>query len=118
MSFWNFLLKGEILPMRTGKTALLSYNVGRIIASVRKNVLIAKSALISPEARISPRNGKIEIGKNTVVAANSAIQGNVRIGENSSVQYNTIIVGYGDCNEEKGIVKIGNKKHKNFSVIY
>ena len=108
MSFWNIFLKGDILPMKVSKTAKFAYNIGRIIASGRKNVTIAKSAFISPEARINPRDGKIEIGNKSTIATNVAIQGNVRIGENTSVQYNTVIVGYGDCTDENGIVKIGN----------
>ena len=108
MSFWNFVLKGEILPMRTNKTACVVYSMGRIVASLRKNVKIAKTALISPEARICARKGRIEIGDGSVVAANAALQGNIRIGKNCSVQYNTMIVGYGENDDAEGIIKIGD----------
>lgn len=108
MSFWNFVLKGEILPMRTNKMAEIVYCIGRIIASRQKNVEIAKSAHISPEARICARKGKIEIGEKSTVAANAALQGNIRLGKNCSVQYNTMIVGYGTKDDEKGAVKIGS----------
>lgn len=108
MSFWSYLEKGHSIPGNDTLGKKFSIWVGRKIACRHKNVHIDKSAKISPDCRINPRNGEIIIGRNCSVAPNAVLQGNIQIGENSSVQYNTLIRGYGNPGETKGLIKIGN----------
>lgn len=108
MSFWSYIEKGHSIPGNDTKGKKFSSWVGRKIACRHKNVHIDKSAKISPDCRIHPRDGEIVIGKDCSVAPNAVLQGNIQIGENSSVQYNTLMTGYGKPGETKGLIKIGN----------
>lgn len=108
MSFWSFLEKGHSIPGNDTFGRRISSFFGRRIACRHKNVHIAKTALVSPDARIHPRTGQITIGEFCSIAPNSVLQGNIEIGENSSVQYNTLITGYGKQGDAQGLIHIGN----------
>lgn len=100
----NFLSGGS--SYSSGGTRLDRFGlwIGRRLALRHANVELARSARISPEARINPRSDRIVIGENSIVAPGAMIQGNVRIGSDSSVQAYTIVVGY----REEGLVSIGS----------
>ena len=108
MSFWSYIEKGNSIPDKKTAGGRFSCWVGRRIACRHKRVHIDKSAKISPNCRIHPRDGEIYIGKNCSVAPNAVLQGNIQLGENCSVQYNTLMVGYGDPGDTEGLIKIGN----------
>ena len=100
----NFLSGGSSYSF--GETRLDRFGlwIGRRLALRHANVELARSARISPEARVNPRSDRIVIGENSIVAPGAMIQGNVRIGNDSSVQAYTIVVGY----REEGLVRIGS----------
>ncbi|MBO4490105.1 MAG: acetyltransferase [Lentisphaeria bacterium] len=105
MSFLvNLLCRGSNQPSSRGFAAWL----GRWLALRNRNVCIAPDAAISPGALINPRNGGIEIGARSLVAAGAIIAGNVKIGQDSSVQNYTVIVGYGTQENPVGQIRIGN----------
>ncbi len=108
MSFWSYIEKGHSIPGDKTLAQKFSCWFGRKQACRHKNVHIDKSAKISPDCRIHPRNGEIHIGKNCSVAPNAVLQGNIQIGENSSIQYNTLMTGYGEPGNTNGLIKIGN----------
>ena len=108
MSFWSYIEKGNSRPDTETTVGRFSCWVGRKIACRHKRVHIDKSAKISPDCRIHPRDGEIYIGKNCSVAPNAVLQGNIQLGENCSVQYNTLMVGYGNPGENQGMIKVGN----------
>ena len=99
---------GMILPGRRTLGGRIACWFGYRLAVRHKNVEADRSACISPDARIHPRVGKIQIGKECSVAPNAAVQGNVRMGENCSVQYNTMLVGYGEVDDAQGTITLGN----------
>ena len=103
MSIWNILEGGMNMPVSNTLGRRLTNSVGRILAAKRKNVAIARSALVSPEARICARNGEIRIGEGSTVAPGACVQGSVTIGQNCSIQMYTIVCGY-----EKSPIVIGN----------
>ena len=84
------------MNMPTDKTLgrRLANRFGRFLAARRKNVTIARNALISPEAKICARAGAICIGAGSTVAPGACVQGSVTIGENCSIQMYTIVCGY------------------------
>lgn len=100
----NFLSGGSSYSAGVTRLDRFALWIGRRLALRHRNVAIARSARISPEARVNPRRDRIEIGENSIIAPGAMIQGNVRIGDDSSVQAYTVIVGYG----EEGIVRIGS----------
>jgi len=108
MSFRSYIETGNSIPNKKTAGGRFSCWVGRKIACRHKRVHIDKSAKISPDCRIHPRKGEIFIGKDCSVAPNAVLQGNIQIGENCSVQYNTLMIGYGNPGDAKGLIKIGN----------
>lgn len=78
--------------------------IGRRLALRHRNVAIARSAQIAPDARVNPRGGRIEIGEHSLLASGAMVQGEVSIGDDSSVQNYTIIVG----TPGGGPIRIGN----------
>jgi acetyltransferase-like isoleucine patch superfamily enzyme len=108
VSLWTVLTKGNSIPRGDSPGQRLAVWWGYRLANRHKNVTVAKSAKISPEAKISPRNGAIKIGENCSIALGAIVQGNVTIGENSSIQAYTILVGYGDPQDDQGRISIGN----------
>jgi acetyltransferase-like isoleucine patch superfamily enzyme len=108
VSFIDWLDDGKIIPSKNGFKARLSARIGYRRAAKRQNVIIDKSCLISPSAKINARTGQIQIGKNSMVSSGAVIQGNVIIGCNSSVQSNTMLVGYGTKEDRTGEIRIGD----------
>ena len=108
MSFWSLIEGGISSPSNKTCGQRLSAWFGRHTACRSKNVFIHKSSLISPDARINPRKGKISIGESCVIAPNAVLQGNIRMGNNCSVQYNSLLIGYGGPNDTEGFITIGN----------
>ncbi|MBO5644276.1 MAG: acyltransferase [Lentisphaeria bacterium] len=106
--FLNFLRRGYNQPRRATWGERLALKIGRYLALRHKNVEIAKSASISPDAMINPRSGKITIGEKSIISPQAVLQGNIKIGNNVSVQGRTIIVGYGTCDEPSGLISIGD----------
>ncbi len=94
MSLWTLLEGGMSMPSQNTRGRAFSSAVGRWLASRRRGVSIDKTCLISPEAKICARDGKVQIGPRSSVAAGACVQGQVTIGENCSVQMYTILCGY------------------------
>ncbi len=108
MSLWSLLDGGYSMPARKTLGQRLCLWVGRLLATRHRNVSADRTSLISPEARVCPRQGRIEIGAETVIALGALIQGNVRMGHHSSVQAYSSLVGYGDVDDTRGRITIGN----------
>lgn len=100
----NLLSGGNTFP--TGQTRLGRFGLwlGRRLALRHRNVELARSAAIAPDARVNPRGGWIRIGERSFVASGAMIEGEVAIGDDSSIQNYTIVVGY-----PGGAVRIGNQ---------
>ena len=108
MSFGVWLDDGMSVPARKTLRQRLSCWIGYRLAARHRQVRIDRSCLISPDARIHPRNGSIHIGKNSSIAPGALIQGNVTLGENCSVQAYSVLVGYGNAENRTGEIRIGN----------
>ncbi len=108
MTLWTLLDGGYSMPGRGTAGQRLSLWFGRLLATRHRQASIHPRAMLSPEARICPRQGRIEIGAETQIALGTLIQGNVRIGVHSSVQAYSILVGYGPPDDDRGIVRIGD----------
>lgn len=108
MSIWTFLTGGLSLTRKKTWGERITYQIGYWLANRHSHVNISPTCLISPETKVSPREGQINIGDNTTVAAGAIIQGNVDMGKHCSVQSYSILVGYGDCQKREGLIKIGN----------
>jgi acetyltransferase-like isoleucine patch superfamily enzyme len=107
-AMWNWLEGGKSMPGGGTWGQRLTAWVGYHLAAHRRNVSIDRSCLIHPEARICPRSGRIAIGRRCIVALGALIQGNVSIGDDCSVQAYGNIVGYGDADDTRGPITIGN----------
>jgi acetyltransferase-like isoleucine patch superfamily enzyme len=107
MSFWIWFDGGESMPQNRTWRQRAALRFGRWLASRHGHVEIARTARVSPAARVHPRDGYIRIGAGSTVAPGVILQGNVDIGENSSVQAGSILVGYGDRETRAGLIKIG-----------
>ena len=108
MSLWALLSGGNSMPVRKTTGQRFALWCGYRLAVRNKNTKIHPTCAISPEARICPRDGRIEIGAGSCISLGALIQGNVRIGENSSVQAYSILVGYGGKDNPAGLIRIGN----------
>ncbi|MDF2921732.1 MAG: acetyltransferase [Paenibacillaceae bacterium] len=108
MSLWTLLEGGHSMPGRQTAGARLAARIGYWLANRHKQASVHPGCLISPEAKVNPRSGRIEIGEGSLIAAGALIQGNVRIGRNCSVQAYSNIVGYGDPDNREGWITIGN----------
>lgn len=108
MSIWALLDGGTTLLQNKTLGQRICLWAGRRLALRHRNVTLGDHCLISPEARICPRQGIINIGDYTQVAQGAAVQGNVTIGHHASVQAYTSLIGYGSAGETKGLIKIGN----------
>jgi acetyltransferase-like isoleucine patch superfamily enzyme len=108
MSFWIWLDGGNSMPEAKTWRQRLALWCGRRLATRHPRVTIDPTALISPDARINPRSGRIRIGPGCTVAAGTVIQGNVELGDTCSVQTGTILVGYGSHEDPTGRIRIGN----------
>jgi len=108
MSLWTLLEGGYSMPGRQTLGRRISAAFGYWLANRHKQATIHPTCLISPEAKICPRQGRIEIGEGSVVAAGVLLQGNVAVGRKSSIQAYANIVGYGGPDEESGRITIGN----------
>ena len=108
MSFGIWLDDGMSTPVRKTLGQRISCWIGYRLAARHRAVHLDRSCLISPDARIHPRNGSIQIGKNCSVAPGAVIQGNVTMGENCSVQAYSVLVGYGIGENRSGEIRIGN----------
>ncbi len=108
MSLWTLLDDGSTLLQRKTLGQRINLWVGYWLAARHREVSIDRSCMISPDARICPRQGKIVIGAETQVALGAAIQGNVSIGHHSSVQAYTSLIGYGKAGEPQGQITIGS----------
>ena len=106
--FYNLLTKGHSLnPRKTAAQRFYCW-LGRRLAMMGKEVRIPPSCTISPEARIHPRGGRIELGENCTIGLGAFVQGMVTLGNDCSVQAYSIIVAYGSREEPGGEVRIGN----------
>ncbi len=108
MSLWTWFDRGGTLPKRDTFRERVMYAWGRRRAMARGRVEAHPSCLIHPEARLSPRAGRIRIGARSTVAPGAIVQGAVEIGEDSSVQSYAVIVGYGSGAQPEGAVTIGH----------
>lgn len=108
MSFTDWLDDGASVPSKKGFRNRLSAWIGYRRAAKRRGVVIDKSCLISPKARINARSGKVEIGADSTVSPFAIVQGNVTMGHGCSLQAYSILVGYGTESDRKGEIRIGN----------
>jgi len=108
MSLWTILDGGTTLLQRKTLGQRIGLWFGYWLATRHRNVTIGPNCLISPEARICPRQGRITIGADTQIAPGAAVQGNVCIGHHASVQANTSLIGYGEIDNPSGQIQIGN----------
>ncbi len=103
MSIWTVIEGGMSMPSQKSAGQRFAAWVGRRLAAMRRGVTIHPTCLISPEAKICARDGTIQIGARSSVAAGACVQGSVSIGENCSVQMYTVICGYPEAP-----IRIGN----------
>ncbi|MBN2712259.1 MAG: acetyltransferase [Planctomycetes bacterium] len=108
MSFWSLFDDGRSAPHCKSWREKFLFRCGHYLANRHARVTIGKNCLIHPSAKICPRNGEIVIGDNCIIAMGTCIQGNVRIGNNCSVQMNGNIVGYGNHDDQSGVITIGD----------
>lgn len=108
MSLWNWLEGGFSMPRRETWGQRLALWVGYRMAIRHRRVTIDPSCAISPEARVHPRQGAIEIGAHSTLALGAIVQGNVRIGTRCSVQARSILVGYGTHEDCAGRIMLGD----------
>ena len=108
MSFWIWADGGLSLPAKKTWGQKLGVWWGRRLALRHKKVSVSATAVLSPEARIHPREGAIVIGDNCVAGPGAIIQGNVRMGSNCSVQAYSILVGYGNETASEGVIRLGD----------
>ena len=101
----NILCRGNTWPVGRTLTARFARWLGRLLALRHRNVELARSVMIAPDARVNPRDGRIAIGERSLLASGAMVEGEVTIGDDSSVQNYTIIVGY----PGNGAVRIGSK---------
>ena len=104
----NFLRRGQSVVNRSTPGNRFCVWLGRRLALRHKNVTIASNAMISPDAMINPRRGKIVIGNACQISPGAVLQGNITLGENVSVQAGSMLVGYGDIENPSGLISIGN----------
>lgn len=109
MSGWSLLDGGYSMPDKKTWGRRLACKYGYWLATRHDRVQAHPSCLFSPEARICPRDGAIEIGENTMIALGVLLQGNVKIGRNCSIQAYSNVVGYGKVGEPNGLITIGNE---------
>lgn len=108
MSFWIWISGGSNRPLNHTLGQKFALWCGRFLALRYKHVEIGPHAKISPEARIHPREGRIQIGANCLIAPGAIVQGNVQIGDNGSIQTGSILVGYGSWKNPECGIRIGN----------
>ena len=106
--FLNFMRKGYSVVRTATLGEKIAVWIGRRLALRHKNVTLADGVMISPDAMVHPRTGKIEIGENSVVSPYAILQGNIKIGKNVSVQARTMLIGYGTVEEQSGLISIGD----------
>jgi acetyltransferase-like isoleucine patch superfamily enzyme len=108
VSLWSLLDGGFSMPARKTFGQRLCLWFGRRLATRHRGVVADPTCMISPEARVCPRQGRIEFGAETQIAPGAIIQGNVRMGHHCSVQAYSSLVGYGDVDDKRGWITIGN----------
>ena len=86
----------------------MSSKFGYWLANRHPRSIMHPTCLISPEAKICPRDGTIEIGEHSIIAIGVLLQGNVQIGKRCSIQAYSNIVGYGMTEDSTGRITIGN----------
>ncbi|MDQ0873651.1 acetyltransferase-like isoleucine patch superfamily enzyme [Paenibacillus sp. V4I3] len=108
MSLWTILDGAYSMPGKQTWGRRLACRFGYWLASRHPRSNIHPTCLISPEARICPRDGAIEIGEHSTVALGVLLQGNVTVGKYCSIQAYSNIVGYGFSQDTSGRIMIGN----------
>ncbi len=104
----NFLRRGHSVANRSTPGNRFCVWLGRRLALRHKNVTLAPDALISPDAMINPRRGKITVGRACQVSPGAVLQGNIVLGDNVSVQAGSMLIGYGDLENPSGVITVGN----------
>ncbi len=108
MSIWSLLDGGFSMPARNTWGQRFALWFGRRLATRHANAAIALTCMISPEARVHPRQGRIEMGAHCTIALGALIQGNVRMGQHCSVQAYSSLIGYGAIDDATGRITIGD----------
>lgn len=108
MNLWSLLDGGYSMPGKQTWGRRLASRYGYWLATRHPLVKAHPSCLISPEARICPRDGEIVLGEHCSIALGVLLQGNVSIGSNCSIQAYSNIVGYGKPGDASGRITIGN----------
>ena len=106
--FLNFMRKGYSVVRTATLGERIAVWIGRRLALRHKNVKLADGVMISPDAMVHPRTGKIEIDENSVVSPYAILQGNIKIGKNVSVQARSMLIGYGTVDDQSGLISIGD----------
>lgn len=108
MNVWSLLDGGYSMPGKQTWGRRLACKYGFWLAARHERVQLHPTCLISPEARIHPRDGTVEIGEHSMIALGTLIQGNVRIGRGCSIQAYSNVVGYGKTDSMEGRITIGD----------
>ena len=108
MSLWSLLDGGFSMPARKTLGQRICLWFGRRLAVRHANTSIHPSCMISPEARVHPRQGRIELGPDCTIALGALVQGNVHMGRHCSVQAYSSLIGYGQADDVTGRITIGN----------
>jgi acetyltransferase-like isoleucine patch superfamily enzyme len=108
MSLWALLDGGVSMPARKTLGQRICLWFGRRLATRHANAHIHPTCMISPEARVHPRQGRIELGSDCTIALGALVQGNVRMGSHCSVQAYSSLIGYGEADDATGRITIGN----------
>ncbi|WP_350356240.1 acyltransferase [Cohnella hashimotonis] len=108
MSWWTLIDGGYSMPARRTLGQRLACRAGHWLASRHSGATVHPTCLISPEARIHPREGVISIGEQSSIALGVLLQGSVTIGRRCSVQAYSNIVGYGTADRPDGLITIGD----------
>lgn len=104
----NYLRKGYNITRNKSIGEKIAVWIGRKLALRHKNVELADTALIAPDAMVNPRSGKISIGRDSIISPGAILQGNIKIGSKVSVQARTTLVGYGTVDNQSGLISIGD----------
>lgn len=105
---WTLLTGGDSNAPRDTLGRRFYYWCGAKMATCGKRVAVGPGCTLSPEAKISPRQGAITIGRRCHIGPGVLLQGNVHLGDHCSVQPYSILVGYGSPTQQAGCIRIGN----------
>ncbi|TVR54436.1 MAG: acetyltransferase, partial [Spirochaetaceae bacterium] len=100
---------GYSMPGGTTIGQRVSLVIGRLqVKRHGRSISLGRETRISSDARIHPRQGRMTIGDDCVISPGAIVQGNVRLGRHCSIQAYSIVVGYGDADQDDGVITFGD----------